>query len=132
MLQFKISFNVVIGVLVGGKVAACHGHTPYVVLNSWGQQNYHQIIVMLVMGGEATACHGYTPFVVLDSWGQHNHHHHHPCDTAPMTTLHLLQHCPLQDGPLNAAWPEVIYTPEREVVWWAGRAEEDSNIHQGY
>ena len=62
-----------------------------------------------------------------------------PGDNTTTTTIIIITvtlpqwpHSPLQDGPLNAAWPEVIYTPEREVVWWAGRAEEDSNIHQGH
>ena len=29
-----------------------------------------------------------------------------PCGTAPMTTEHLLQECPLQDGPRRATWPQ--------------------------
>ena len=36
-----------------------------------------------------------------------------PCDTAPVTTQHLFQHCPLQDIPRSAAWTEV--TAHREV-----------------
>ena len=31
-----------------------------------------------------------------------------PCDTAPMTTDHLLQDCPLHDEPRQAAWPQPV------------------------
>ena len=37
-----------------------------------------------------------------------------PCETAPMTTEHLLQHCPLQDGLRCTAWPDE--TPLKEKL----------------
>ena len=38
-----------------------------------------------------------------------------PCDTAPMTTEHLLQRCPLQDAWRCTAWPEE--TPPKEKLY---------------
>ena len=36
-----------------------------------------------------------------------------PCNTAPMTTEHLLQHCPLQDDARQEEWPEPIPLKEK-------------------
>ena len=38
-----------------------------------------------------------------------------PCDTAPVTTEHLLQHCPLQDALRCTTWPDE--TPLKEMFY---------------
>ena len=52
------------------------------------------------------------------------------CDTTPVITERLLQHCPFHDGLRRAAWPE-NRPPEGEAVWRPCGAEEDSGIRDG-
>ena len=55
----------------------------------------------------------------------------YPCDSAPLTAEHFLQHCPLHVGLRGDTWPE-NRPPEGEAIWWPCGAEEDSSICEGH